>query len=58
MVNELCELFLNVVDGDTVVLEKDKTYHVRQDDSFVLDGMQSVASAVRMKKVVTIIPEH
>lgn len=45
MINELCELFLNVVDGDTVVLEKDKTYHVRQDDSFVLDGYYCSNSA-------------
>lgn len=36
--NELCRLFLNVGDGDKIVLEKGKTYHVRQDDSFVLDG--------------------
>ncbi len=36
--NELCEIFLNVNDGDTVVLEKNKTYHIRQDDSFEFDG--------------------
>lgn len=45
MINELCELFLNVADGDTVILEKDKTYHVRQDDSFVLDGYYCSNSA-------------
>lgn len=36
--NELSELFLNIEDGDTVILDKNKTYHVRQDDSFELEG--------------------
>ncbi len=36
--NILSELFLNIKDGDTVTLEKDKIYHVRQDDSFELNG--------------------
>lgn len=36
--NELSRLFLNINDGETVVLEKNKTYHVRQDDSFELEG--------------------
>lgn len=36
--NELCEIFLNVNDGDTVVLEKNRVYHIRQDDSFELEG--------------------
>lgn len=36
--NELSELFLNIKDGDTLVLEAQKTYHVRQDDSFELEG--------------------
>lgn len=36
--NELSTLFLNVLDGDTVTLETDKTYNVRQDDSYVLEG--------------------
>lgn len=36
--NELGKLFLNVKDGDAVTLEKDKTYHVRQDDSFEFEG--------------------
>lgn len=36
--NELSELFLKIKDGDTLVLEAGKTYHVRQDDSFELDG--------------------
>lgn len=35
--NELCRLFQTVKDGDTVVLEN-KIYHVRQDDSFELEG--------------------
>lgn len=36
--NELSTLFLNVLDGDTVTLEMDKIYNVRQDDSYVLEG--------------------
>ena len=36
--NELCKLFFNVDDGDNIVLEKDKIYHVRQDDSIELTG--------------------
>lgn len=36
--NELCNIFLNVSDGETVTLEKGKIYHVRQDDSFELKG--------------------
>lgn len=36
--NELSKVFLNIDDGQTVVLEKDKVYDVRQDDSFLLDG--------------------
>ena len=36
--NELSELFLKVNDNETVVLEKNKVYDVRQDDSFLLTG--------------------
>ncbi|MBR3767631.1 MAG: hypothetical protein IKL10_05270 [Clostridia bacterium] len=36
--NELSSMFLSVINGDRVVLEKDKTYHVRQDDSFEVEG--------------------
>ena len=36
--NEFSKLFLGAQDGDTVVLEKNRTYHVRQDDSFELNG--------------------
>lgn len=36
--NELSNLFLNIENGETVVLERNKTYHVRQDDSFELTG--------------------
>ena len=36
--NKLSELFLNIKDGETVVLNKDESYHVRQDDSFELKG--------------------
>ncbi|MBQ8209095.1 MAG: right-handed parallel beta-helix repeat-containing protein [Clostridia bacterium] len=35
--NELSKLFLKVNDGDNITLEN-KTYHVRQDDSFELTG--------------------
>lgn len=36
--NELSSIFLNIQDNETITLEKDKTYHVRQDDSFLLKG--------------------
>ena len=36
--NELSELFLRVNDNETVVLEENKIYDVRQDDSFCLTG--------------------
>ena len=36
--NELSSLFINIKDGDTIKLEKDKVYHVKQDDSFELSG--------------------
>ena len=36
--NELSTIFLGIKDGDTVVLEKDKIYDVRQDDSFEFEG--------------------
>ena len=36
--NEFSKLFLGAQDGDTVVLEKNRPYHVRQDDSFELNG--------------------
>ena len=36
--NELSDIFLNVNDGETVVLEKNKIYHVSQDDSFEFEG--------------------
>ena len=34
--NELSEIFLKVNDNETIILEKDKVYDVRQDDSFLL----------------------
>lgn len=43
--NELSSLFQHVTDNATLVLQKDKTYHVRQDDSFVLDGYYCSNSA-------------
>lgn len=36
--NELSRLFLNISDGETVMLEKGKVYHVRPGDSFTLEG--------------------
>ena len=36
--NELSSMFLNIIDGDTIVLEKNRVYHVRQDDSFESEG--------------------
>ena len=36
--NELSKIFLDVSDAQTVILEKDKIYHVRQDDSFEFTG--------------------
>ncbi len=36
--NELSKMFIDVKDGVTITLEADKTYHVRQDDSFELEG--------------------
>ncbi len=36
--NELSKIFVDIKDGDKIVLEKNKTYHVRQDDSFELYG--------------------
>ncbi len=36
--NELSLLFQNIKDGDTLVLEKNKIYHVRQDDSYEFEG--------------------
>ena len=36
--NELCLIFKNAESGNDVVLEKERTYHVCQDDSFELTG--------------------
>lgn len=36
--NNLCELFLNINDGEYISLKKNGIYHVRQDDSFELEG--------------------
>ena len=36
--NELSELFKNVNDNETIVLERERIYDVRQDDSFLLTG--------------------
>lgn len=67
--NELSEIFLKVNDNETVVLEKDKVYDVRQDDSFLLhnyycsntakkhenpDGTRYTAIFMKNRKNVTI----
>ncbi len=36
--NELSSLFLNIKDGETVTLQKNRIYHARQDDSFEHTG--------------------
>lgn len=36
--NVFSSLFLNIRDGQTILLEKDKTYHVRPEDSFTETG--------------------
>ena len=36
--NELCKHFLDIKNGETLTLEKDEVYHVRQEDSFGFEG--------------------
>ncbi len=36
--NELCKIFLNISDNQTLKLEENKVYHVYQDDSFEFEG--------------------
>ena len=43
--NELSTLIASVRSGDTITLEQNKTYHVRQDDSFELSGYFCTNSA-------------
>ncbi len=45
--NELCEIFSRVTDGQVIVLEKNKTYHIRPEDSFVLHGFYCSNTAKR-----------
>lgn len=45
--NELSSLFLNIGDGETVVLEKNKVYDVREDDSFHKEGYYCSNTAKR-----------
>ena len=45
--NKLSELFLNLNDGDKIIFEKDEIYHVRQDDSFELEGYYCSNTAKR-----------
>ncbi len=43
--NELSELFLNISDGATITLEKNKVYDVYQDDSYTLSGIYCTNTA-------------
>ncbi len=43
--NILSTLFSDIADGSTIVLEKDKIYHVFQDDSFSLTGLYCTNTA-------------
>lgn len=67
--NELSKIFIDIRDGETVVLEKGRVYDVRQDDSFELtgyycsntakkhenpDGMRKTAVFLKEKKNITI----
>lgn len=45
--NKLSSLFLNISDGETVVLEKNKVYDVREDDSFHKEGYYCSNTAKR-----------
>ncbi len=36
--NEFCNIFIDLKDDSTITLEKNKTYHVYQDDSFTVNG--------------------
>lgn len=67
--NELSKLFLDIRDGETIMLEKGRVYDVRQDDSFELtgyycsntakkhenpDGIRKTAVFLKEKKNITI----
>lgn len=67
--NEICRIFINVKNGDTVTLEKNKIYHVFQDDCIVLteyycsntarkienrSGLRRTAIYLKGKKDITI----
>ena len=45
--NALCDIFTNITDGENLILEKDKIYHVRQDDSFEFTGYFCTNTAKR-----------
>ena len=36
--NELSKIFIDINNDDVITLEKDRVYHVRQDDSFTVEG--------------------
>ena len=48
--NELSELFSKVNDNETVVLEQNKIYDVRQDDSFLLHNYYCSNTAKKNEK--------
>lgn len=43
--NEFCKIFLNAEDGTEILLEKNKIYNVRRDDSFSLKGFYCTNTA-------------
>ncbi len=47
--NELCKLFEKIKNGETVTLEKDRVYHVRQEDSFEFEGYYCTNTAKRLE---------
>ncbi len=47
--NNLSKMFLNIADGDTVVLEKGAVYDVRQDDSVTLENYFCTNTASRLE---------
>lgn len=45
--NLLSTLFTHIADGETLVLERDRVYHVRPEDSFVLTGYYCTNTATQ-----------
>ncbi|MBR3589212.1 MAG: hypothetical protein IKL16_06570 [Clostridia bacterium] len=48
--NELSTSFLNIENDKNIILEKDKVYHARQDDSFIKTGYYCSNTARRTEK--------